>query len=319
MPNKEEQRIQAVKDLTSNILHRHYCENNVEAIILCFSRTMSWFGAAEQEYLVGYEKIVDMFRQFAGKVPLCHITDEHYDVIRVAEDVYVCTGMLYIFTDPSTNIYLRVHQRITTVVRWEEGVPKCCHLHISNPYTEMTVEDVGFPTAVSNETRKYMLEQLNRQAVQLEKLGYEDLLTGMYNRNKFNRIRKDEYPGPLGLAVLDINGLKEVNDRFGHETGDKLIVRVSSRIRERFENKCFRVGGDEFVVVEKYGSEEGFRAALELLRTGIEESGDSISIGISWRDVPDFDAQLNEADNDMYENKRNFYTQREHDRRKRRG
>lgn len=155
--------------------------------------------------------------------------------------------------------------------------------------------------------------------MQLEKLGYEDLLTGMYNRNKFNRIRKDEYPGPLGLAVLDINGLKEVNDRFGHETGDKLIVRVSSRIRERFENKCFRVGGDEFVVVEKYGSEEGFRAALELLRTGIEESGDSISIGISWRDVPDFDAQLNEADNDMYENKRNFYTQREHDRRKRRG
>ena len=317
MQNKEEQRIQAAKDLTSAILHLHYCENNVEAIISHFSRTMSWFGAAEHEYLVGYEKIVDMFRQFAGKVPLCHITDEHYDVIKVAEDVYVCTGMLYVFTDPSTNIYLRVHQRITTVVRWEEGVPKCCHLHVSNPYTEMTAKDIGFPSSTSNESRKFMLEELNRQAMQLEKLGYEDLLTGMYNRNKFNKIRKDEYPGPLGLAVLDINGLKEVNDSFGHETGDELIVRVSTHIRDRFEGKCFRTGGDEFVVVEASACEKDFRAALDELQARIEASGDSISIGISFRDAPDFNEQLNEADNDMYENKRRFYMRKENDRRRR--
>ncbi len=317
MLNREEQRQQTVRELTSRILHLHYCKNDEEGLIALFSHTMSWFGAAEQEYLVGYDRIAAMFRQFAGKVPPCRITDEHYDVLKIAEDVYLCTGMLYIFTDPSTNIYIRVHQRVTTVFRWEEdGVPRCCHIHVSNPYSEMTAEDVGFPAAVSSETRKYMLEELDRKTLQLERLSYEDLLTGMYNRNRLNQEKKLEYNHALGLAIIDINGLKQVNDTFGHEAGDALIIRVAKHIRGRFEGKCYRIGGDEFVIMEKEGTEEDFRAALEQIGKAIEDSGDNASIGYCWREQGNFNEQLNEADNSMYENKRRYYMEEKRNRRR---
>ena len=66
--------------------------------------------------------------------------------IGIVPDVYLCTGRLWVATDPSTNMYLRVHQRIATIFRWAHERMYCCHIHISNPYSEMHEEDVGFPT-----------------------------------------------------------------------------------------------------------------------------------------------------------------------------
>ena len=142
----EKKKIQAVKDATSFLLHKHYCENDVEAIIQLFDDKLSWIGAAEHEYDIGAEKISGIFRQFACMVPKCNIRDEEYHVIDISPDVYLCTGRAWISTDPSTNIYLCVHQRITAAFRWVDGSPRCCHIHTSNPYSEMTEEDVGFPT-----------------------------------------------------------------------------------------------------------------------------------------------------------------------------
>ena len=189
----EDRKIQAVKEATSFLFHKHYCENDVEAIIKLFDDKMSWFGAGENEYATGTDNISGIFRQFAGMVPKCNIWNEEYHVIDISPDVFICSGRAWIATDPSTGIYLRAHQRITAVFRWADDAPRCCHIHISNPYSEMTQEDVGFPTQIGQYTYEYLnqcIEEYKRKIKEqteiLKKLSFEDSLTGLYNRNKFN-------------------------------------------------------------------------------------------------------------------------------------
>ena len=128
---------QAAMALTSHLMHKHYCENDVEGILAWFDDLFLWFGAGEGEYAAGTEAVKAIFRQFVGKVPRCNISGEHYDAITIAPGVFLCTGRLWIATDPSTNVYLRVHQRVAMAYRAVEGELRCCHIHISNPYAEM--------------------------------------------------------------------------------------------------------------------------------------------------------------------------------------
>lgn len=88
----------------------------------------------------------------------------------------------------------------------------------------------------------------------LEYLSTHDTLTGLYNRNFIERLMNDNaYPidAPLSLIMTDMNGLKLVNDVFGHFRGDELLVRSAALLRKVFgsETACARWGGDEFLVL----------------------------------------------------------------------
>lgn len=320
-------KIQTVKELTSCLLHKHYCENDVEAIIKLFDDRLSWFGAAEHEYEVGTETISGIFRQFENMVPKCNIWDEEYDVINASPDVYICTGRAWIATDPSTNVYLCVHQRITAVFRWVDGTPRCCHIHISNPYSEMTQQDVGFPTQIGRYTYEYLQKcideykrKIEEQTKLLEKLSFEDSLTGLFNRNKFNhdmQTFEQDPPSRLGVAAIDLNGLKQVNDHMGHRAGDGLICRTANHIAGMFAGRGYRIGGDEFVVVDWELEEDAFRNAILTAKGNMERDGISVSIGISWRASHcSMEEQLEEADRQMYQVKAAFYSSQDTDRRK---
>ena len=238
---EETLRRQLVTELTSFMLHKHYCENDAEAIIAQMDGDIIWMGAAEHEYARGKETVAHIFRQFAGQVPKCNISDEEYQALQLGPETYLCSGRLWIATDPSTQISLRVHQRITTAFRFVDGLPRCCHIHISNPYGEMTEEDVGFPTNMARQSLLYLQEQIDLQKAQvaaqtaaLRRLSFEDALTGLYNRNKFTQVMnagKEGAPLRLGVAYFDLNGLKEVNDGMGHSAGDALIRDTADQIR----------------------------------------------------------------------------------------
>lgn len=319
----------AAEELTSYMVHKYYCENDVEAVVAQFDDNILWFGTGDQEYASGTETVSGIFRKFAGMVPKCVIEDEHYDVLQVSPDVYLCTGRMWIFTDPSTKISLRVHQRITTVFRSANGRLRCCHIHISNPYDEMVEGDVGFPTKLANQTYQYLQEQIESQkkqlaaqTIMLQRLSFEDALTGLYNRNKFIQIfdaPMDPQITQLGVACFDLNGLKSMNDHFGHSAGDDLICRAADQLQLIFGNKVYRTGGDEFVVVDSTQEQESFSSAVAQAQAAMRENGISCSTGLSWRcGNCSLKEQFDEADQQMYEDKRSFYSQQEHDRRVRR-
>lgn len=143
------EREEKVAGITSLILHKHYCENDISAVIKYFDEPFMWLGAGEAEYAVGRDKAREIFRKFAGMVPRCNLSDEEYSACMLDDDITMVTGRVWITTDPSSGIFLRVHQRITTLFRWREGRACCSHIHISNPYVEMDEDDVGFPSKMA--------------------------------------------------------------------------------------------------------------------------------------------------------------------------
>lgn len=324
---KDEMQRQKAMELTSYMLHKYYCENDVEAVIALMDDDIVWLGTGEEEHSAGLERVAAIFRRFAGQVPRCNLSGEEYQGLQIATDAYMCSGRVWIATDASTQISLRVHQRITTVFRNHSGRLRCCHLHISNPYEDMVEGDVGFPERIARQSYQYLQEQVEAQkekiAAQtalLQRMSYEDTLTGLFNRNKFNELMADPlaWPGEhRGVACFDLNGLKEINDWQGHSAGDGLLRRAAEHIRKAFGEKVYRTGGDEFVVVDETLDEEAFRLAVAAVRTGMEQDEIRCSVGFSWRSVPcSLREQFDEADFLMYQEKRRFYGAREHDRRK---
>jgi diguanylate cyclase (GGDEF)-like protein len=89
---------------------------------------------------------------------------------------------------------------------------------------------------------------------QLKKLAYYDGLTGIYNRTQFlaegRELLEDTSRGPISLILFDIDHFKQINDTYGHETGDQALMHIVS-ICQRYvmpEMRFARYGGEEFVI-----------------------------------------------------------------------
>ena len=164
-------------------------------------------------------------------------------------------------------------------------------------------------------TLRYFLMTSLRRAEderQLVLLSYYDTLTGFYNRNRYIRDinRQAQADGSFGIAYLDVNGLKDINDLRGHAFGDKVLVECARRMRETFDGADFyRIGGDEFVIICREWSKEVFEEKVELLRKNFER--DSIcraAVGSRWAEGSDDLSQIiADADARMYEDKKEFY------------
>ena len=121
-----------------------------------------------------------------------------------------------------------------------------------------------------------------KQQAYLEKLSYRDMLTGLYNRNRYiERLEayKQVQDQQIGAIYIDLNGLKKVNDEQGHRAGDELIVRAAGTIAGIFAEDAYRVGGDEFVVILLDVSREEFARKTEQLRRQMRENSVDASIG----------------------------------------
>lgn len=84
--------------------------------------------------------------------------------------------------------------------------------------------------------------------------------------------RTASHPQPCWLGVVDIDFFKKINDNFGHLFGDEVLLRVAELMRQSFRSndKLFRFGGEEFVIVLRAASEKEVRSALERFRRAIE-------------------------------------------------
>ena len=116
--------------------------------------------------------------------------------------------------------------------------------------------------------------------LELEQKVLRDKLTNAYNReffeNNYKRLietfENDEMY--FGLGMIDIDNFKKINDTFGHDVGDKILVTLVSNIEKSSRNDdiLIRWGGEEFIMILKISSENGLKIALENLRKIIENS-----------------------------------------------
>ena len=151
-----------------------------------------------------------------------------------------------------------------------------------------------------------------KQQAYLEKLSYRDMLTGLYNRNRYiERLEayKQVQDQQIGAIYIDLNGLKKVNDEQGHRAGDELIVRAAGTIAGIFAEDAYRVGGDEFVVILLDVSREEFARKTEQLRRQMQENSVDASIGGVWQaSTENLEDLLRRADENMYREKKRYYS-----------
>ncbi|HEU5063814.1 MAG TPA: EAL domain-containing protein [Solirubrobacterales bacterium] len=166
------------------------------------------------------------------------------------------------------------------------------------------------------------LERAEKTEAELRHLADHDPLTGLLNRRRF-RSELDQhvsftarYGGRGAVMVIDIDGLKEVNDRYGHQAGDTLIRRVAEILGERVRatDLVARLSGDEFAVLMPQTDTTGALQLGEDLRSQVVEglplnselTGATISVGITMfggQDSAGAEAVLVAADQAMYQAK----------------
>lgn len=160
-----------------------------------------------------------------------------------------------------------------------------------------------------------------KEKTKLKNLSYVDSLTYAQNRNHFNEYleqNRNKELHSLGVIYLDLNGLKEINDKMGHIAGDTLIISASYALQEIFLDNSYRVGGDEFVVIEQDVSELLFFDQYAKLLKRMKELEISVATGCVWKETcSNLSETLQEADQKMYEDKKRYYSLAENDRRRR--
>ena len=159
-----------------------------------------------------------------------------------------------------------------------------------------------------------------------------DVLTGCPNRrayeNEIKKLDSGTLPGDLAYIAIDLDGLKEVNDKHGHEAGDRLIVGAAQCIEAVFGEmgQTFRTGGDEFAVLLHTDRSE-LESVLSSYQNSTEawakENGLPLSMSCGYAraeeltDESSIFALARTADRRMYQEKAKYYQMNGHDRRKR--
>lgn len=182
---------------------------------------------------------------------------------------------------------------------------------------------IGFLTYIivlglSSAEETASLMKMGTQANLYQQLAYTDQMTGMNNRSCFNLDFEQLSHLPKDVAVIDcdLNNLKYTNDTFGHSAGDRYIKNCANIISEIFSGigKCYRVGGDEFVILVQNASRIDLTYYLAMLESSVdacnrENKGLRMQIAYGcaiYSDAEDstLEDTYNRADKIMYEDKK---------------
>ncbi|WP_418414255.1 diguanylate cyclase [Blautia sp.] len=145
----------------------------------------------------------------------------------------------------------------------------------------------------------------------LQYMSYRDMLTTLYNRNRYIQILEGMQAKTViktGVAYIDINGLKRVNDLYGHEAGDRLIINTARSMLAILPENAYRVGGDEFVLICFDMDEKIFRSKVRDICDSIAAKRISVSVGVVWEESSsELETMLRRADDLMYAEKKKYY------------
>lgn len=142
---------------------------------------------------------------------------------------------------------------------------------------------------------------------------YHDNLTGAFNRNALQKLCEQTMSyQTIGVVYCDVTSLKKVNDFYGHDQGDQLILSWYGILKDIFsKDLIYRLGGDEFLVVCLNLTQEQFLSLIQTLEKRVNQDATHLAYGSVWSQ--DFNCSIiklmEQADQIMYDNKREYYCQ----------
>jgi len=149
----------------------------------------------------------------------------------------------------------------------------------------------------------------------------KDSLTGLMNRQAFYSDIENDQENITALISIDMNGLKDINDRKGHIAGDEALVSVATCFMRALKRKhvCYRTGGDEFVIVCRKTSLNELTQIVQDIKDNLAGTEYRCSIGCSHSSegASSVAQLLQQSDEMMYAEKARYYSDAKIDRRKR--
>ena len=154
-------------------------------------------------------------------------------------------------------------------------------------YTILTVLSI-VGMCVRYDTQLYLArkeDRMQNEALVLEKYMRQDALTGLQNRLALEEFAKEVDGSPLTAFMVDINYFKEINDRYGHITGDSILKETGSILRSLYPGASYyRYGGDEFLVLSGKNPEQNYSEISYSFDTETEKSVLRITLSIGAAD-----------------------------------
>ena len=141
---------------------------------------------------------------------------------------------------------------------------------------------------------------------------WQDSLTGLLNRNAYDSDVEQLRSADIGAVVCvyaDMIGLHEVNNHLGHKQGDRMLCEFADTARAFFgDDRLYRIGGDEFVIISSAHTEAQTRKQLNYMRERLHTQGCEISVGVaSSESTSDLPKIIEQAENEMRREKKEYY------------
>lgn len=149
-------------------------------------------------------------------------------------------------------------------------------------------------------------------AKNMKEIYRQDSLTGLLNRNAYDSDVEQLRSADIGAVVCvyaDMIGLHEVNNHLGHKQGNRMLCEFADAARAFFgDDRLYRIGGDEFVIISSAHTEAQARKQLNYMRERLHTQGCEISVGVaSSESTSDLPKIIEQAENEMRREKKEYY------------
>lgn len=149
-------------------------------------------------------------------------------------------------------------------------------------------------------------------AKNMKEIYWQDSLTGLLNRNAYDSDVEQLRSADIGAVVCvyaDMIGLHEVNNHLGHKQGNRMLCEFADAARAFFgDDRLYRIGGDEFVIISSAHTEAQTRKQLNYMRERLHTQGCEISVGVaSSESTSDLPKIIEQAENEMRREKKEYY------------
>ena len=265
------------------------------------------YNGEEEEYRVTFSELENGMH-LAISAPLKEIEQANYQLLsKILGSSLVIAFVFWLITSYTSETIIRPLKKLTKAAKEIADGNLQVNLECK------TKDEVGVLAKSLQETTN----QLNKRIEYINSLAYTDKLTNTKNNTSYlyevAHIKEQLKKGKMNLAlfIIDVNGLKKVNDEYGHQYGNQLLTETSSILIDVFGyDNVYRIGGDEFCVILKDTNEAFCQILMEKLNQELaEHEGEiyiSAAVGYGLYDAAidtDYDSLFKRMDEEMYHKK----------------
>ena len=250
----------SISSLYDKLIRINLSNNTFEPVIV---------DADEQERLVG--GVINMYEWWAGYSQNGNIASEDMS----AFSTLTRTGSLQKrFAEDPTPVNFRYRRKVNNEFRWVQlEIAPSVEYSEENQIMLLSLKDVHEEYTAQMRSRQELIDNMNR-----------DALTRLFNRLKFNADIEEHSKSSepvFSCLYVDVNGLHEMNNLLGHQKGDDMLCCVADTLKKYFpDDRVYRIGGDEFVVLSTRLTKRSMELAIDKVRRDLHRDNYEISIGI---------------------------------------